>query len=88
MRDATLPTAPPADKQKVIDKLAKLESGAAFDREFVNTVGIHDHTADIALFEKASRDAKDAELKNFATTTLPTLREHLNAAKKLPARKG
>lgn len=85
-RQVELPTSFPADKQRVIDKLSKA-SGAAFDREFVQTVGIKDHKTDIALFERASRTAKDPEVKSFATDTLPTLRDHLAQAQKLPAKK-
>jgi putative membrane protein len=36
------------------------------------------------MFEKASKDVKDAELKAFVDKTLPTLREHLAMAEKLP----
>ena len=85
-RQVELPASFPADKQRVIDKLSKA-SGAAFDREFVQTVGIKDHKTDIALFERASRTAKDPEVKSFATETLPTLRDHLAQAQKLPAKK-
>ena len=31
---------------------------------------------DIQLFEKASKDADDAEVKAFAAKTLPTLKAH------------
>ena len=47
-------------------------------------VGIKAHEKDIKLFEKASKDVKDAELKAFVDKTLPQLREHLAAAQKLP----
>jgi putative membrane protein len=36
------------------------------------------------MFEKASKDVKDPELKGFVDKTLPLLREHLAAAEKLP----
>lgn len=80
-----LPTAVPADKQKIIDRLAGL-SGTAFDRDFVKAVGIKDHQQDIADFEKASRSAKATDVRAFATETLPTLRSHLVAAQKLAPR--
>lgn len=82
----TLPSSLPPDKQKELDRLSKL-SGAAFDRELIQSVGLKDHKTDIALFEKASRDAKSDDLRDFAKSTLPTLHQHLSTATKLPARK-
>ena len=42
----------------------------------MSEVGLDDHKVDIALFEKTSKDAGDAEVKAFAAKTLPTLRAH------------
>ncbi len=78
-----LPAKPPREKQAAIDRLSKME-GSAFDRQYVRMVGISDHQADIKLFEKASQNARDAELKAWIDKTLPTLREHLQAARNLP----
>jgi putative membrane protein len=78
-----LPAAPPRSMRRDIETLGK-KSGADFDREFVREVGIKAHEKDIKLFENASKELKDAELKAFATKTLPTLREHLAQAEKLP----
>lgn len=78
-----LPAAPPRGMRRDIEKLGK-KSGAEFDRDFVRNVGIKAHEKDIKLFEKASKDLKDAELKAFATKTLPVLQEHLAQAQKLP----
>lgn len=85
-RKVELPDEVPNDKQAKIDDLGKA-SGADFDQEYVQTVGIEAHKKDIALFEKASRDAADPQLKAWIDKTLPTLREHLSAAQKLPAAK-
>jgi len=81
--EVTLPSTLAPDKQRLIDQLSKA-SGRDFDRQFIQTVGLHDHKADISLFEKASRDAKDGEVRDFATSALPTLRAHLSAAQNLP----
>ena len=78
-----LPASLPADKQKELDKLAKL-SGKAFDKAFVQMVGMKDHKHDIAQFEKASREAKADDLRAFARDALPTLQQHLSTASKLP----
>jgi putative membrane protein len=82
-RRVELPAAPKRALRRDIEKLGK-KSGAEFDRDFVRAVGIKAHEKDIKLFQKASKDIKDAELKAFVDKTLPTLREHLAAAQKLP----
>jgi putative membrane protein len=78
-----LPAAPKRALRRDIEKLGK-KSGDEFDRDFVRNVGIKAHQKDIKLFQKASKDVKDAELKAFADKTLPVLREHLAMAQKLP----
>ena len=83
MRDVKLPDAVPADKKQLIDKLAK-KTGATFDQAFVKQVGLKDHEEDIKLFESASQDTKDQQLKAWIDKTLPTLKSHLAAAQKLP----
>ncbi|MGE4239744.1 DUF4142 domain-containing protein [Ramlibacter sp.] len=82
-RAVELPAAPPRGLRKDIEKLGK-KTGAEFDKDFVREVGIKDHEKNIKLFEKASKDVKDAELKAFVDKTLPVLRQHLAAAKALP----
>jgi putative membrane protein len=79
----SLPSELPAAKKQALDKLRKA-SGAQFDRQYVQQVGMHDHQEDISAFEKASKDAKEPKLKAFAQKTLPVLREHLAQAKTLP----
>ncbi|MGZ5194985.1 MAG: DUF4142 domain-containing protein [Ramlibacter sp.] len=78
-----LPAAPGFMQRHSVNSLAK-RSGADFDKHFVSEVGIKDHQADIKEFEKAAKDVKDADLKAFIDKTLPTLREHLAQAQKLP----
>lgn len=82
-RGVELPAAPPRGQRRDIEKMAKL-TGAEFDREFVREVGIKAHEKDIKEFEKASKDAKDPELKAWIDKTLPSLRQHLADARKLP----
>jgi putative membrane protein len=82
-RKVELPAAPPRALRRDIEKLGK-KNGSEFDRDFVRNVGIKAHEKDIKMFEKASKDVKDAQLKAFVDKTLPVLREHLAAAQKLP----
>ena len=79
-RGVELPQKMPDDKRKVIDRLQKSKN---FDADYVKTVGMKDHKADIALFEKAQRSAKDPDLKKWAGEKLPTLRGHLEQAQTL-----
>ena len=72
-KGVALPAALPTDKQARLDKIGRAK---AFDKEFLKEVGLDDHKKDIALFEKASRGADDADVKAFATKTLPVLKAH------------
>ena len=78
-----LPAAPKRALRRDVEKLGK-KTGEEFDRDYVRNVGIKAHEKDIKMFERASKDVKDAELKAFIDKTLPQLREHLAAAQKLP----
>jgi putative membrane protein len=83
MKGVELPAAPPRGLRKDVEKIGK-KTGSEFDRDYVREVGIKAHEKDIKMFEKASKDLKDPQLKAFADKTLPKLREHLAAAQKLP----
>lgn len=74
----TLPTELERKYRKHVDDLQS-KSGAEFDKAFAEHM-IKDHKKDIKEFEKAARDAENADVKSFAERTLPTLREHLRLA--------
>ena len=76
-KGASIPGAVPPDMQKKLDRLSGSKN---FDKDFVNEVGLADHKKDIALFEKTSKRADDADVKAFAAKTLPTLKGHLEHA--------
>lgn len=61
-----------------VQKLSGL-SGAQFDREYMAHM-VKDHRKDVSDFEKASKSAKDSDVKAFAAKTLPVLQEHLKLA--------
>jgi len=85
-KNLTVSPAPmPADKETA-DAMSK-KSGDAFDKAFAKKM-VADHQKAVALFTKESTSGKDPELKAFATKTLPTLKEHLEMAKKLPGGSG
>ena len=77
-KNVTLPTNLDKSTQREYDKLSKL-SGADFDREYMKHM-VSDHKKDVSEFKSESNKAKDADLKQFASSTLPTLQEHLNLA--------
>jgi len=82
----TLPTTIDEKHQKDMTKLQGL-SGADFDREYTKMM-LSDHRKDVSEFEKQSTKGMDADLKAFASKTLPTLQEHLQMAEALPGAKG
>ena len=73
-----LPTELDKSTQREYDKLSKL-SGADFDREYMKHM-VSDHKKDVSDFKSEANKAKDADVKQFASSTLPTLEEHLNLA--------
>jgi len=73
-----LPTEVDSSTRREMDKLSKLQ-GAAFDREYMKHM-VPDHRKDIREFKSEARKAKDNDVKQFASTTLPTLEEHLTLA--------
>lgn len=79
-KSMAIPTAVPKDKQ---DKLDHLVASENFDQDFVKEVGLQDHAADIALFEKFSQQAQDKDIRAFATDALPKLKAHHNQAQQL-----
>jgi putative membrane protein len=57
-------------------------TGEQFDREYMKCM-VKSHEDGVALFTKFSESGPDAELKGFATQTLPTLKMHLKHAKEI-----
>lgn len=69
------------EHEKKLDMLKALP-GEEFDRAYSKDM-LKDHQEDVAMFARASKELKSKELKDFAAKTLPTLKEHLEMAKKL-----
>ena len=70
-----LPAAPDVEKKIVVEQIFAL-SGADLDRTVLQKLEAA-HRESIKLFEREASEGSDAELKAFASKTLPTLREHL-----------
>ena len=67
-------------------RLSKL-SGEAFDKAYMADM-VKDHDKDVAAFKHASTAASDADLKAWASKTLPTLQEHQTMAKSINSKVG
>lgn len=76
-----LPKQPGRKAQSEQDRLSKA-SGSTFDREYVKMM-VKDHEKDVAAFKRASKDAKDPDVKAWAAKTLPTLEDHLKSIKQI-----
>lgn len=68
------------DKTTKLHKLAALPRSEGFDNGYLRVVGLEDHRAAIASFEKMKREVKDRELREWIDRTLVALRNHLSAA--------
>ncbi len=82
----TLPSDVNAKQQAMYDKLSKM-SGPAFDKMYVNGM-VKDHEEDVRDFQKEANGGQDAQIKNFASTTLPTLQGHLTKIKGIQSTMG
>jgi len=74
-----VPDRPLPEQQKDLQKISSNEV-KDFDKEFMDHM-VSDHEKAVKLFEQGSKELKNEKLKDFATKTLPTLKEHLKMAK-------
>ncbi len=74
----TIPTSLTDDAQKAYEKMEK-ESMKTFDEKYCDKM-VEEHKDAIKLFEKASTDASDSDIKVWTTSTLQELRTHLDHA--------
>lgn len=81
-KDGFTPSTGPTPAQQ--QELAHLQSlnGVAFDKAYTAMM-LKDHRETIALFKQEAAAGKNADLKSFASKTLPTLEHHLDMAEKL-----
>jgi putative membrane protein len=69
-----------------VEKFQQQEAGKNFDRAFMEQM-VEDHKADVELFETAADDEKlDLDLRGYAKSTLPTLRDHLKQAQAIQSK--
>jgi putative membrane protein len=78
-----LPADMSSSDRREYDKLQK-KSGADFDREYMKEM-VADHKTDVKDFQSAAKSANDPDIKSFASSTLPTLQQHLDMAQSAEA---
>jgi putative membrane protein len=74
-------------KDKAIKAQLEKLSGTKFDRAYMNDM-VMDHIRDVAEFNREITTAKDPDVKNFASQTLPTLQDHLKNARSVASQTG
>ncbi|MDQ3118450.1 MAG: DUF4142 domain-containing protein [Verrucomicrobiota bacterium] len=80
-KKVTLPPEILPQAKQTKEKLAKL-NGSEFDQAYVKAM-VEMHVKDVTAFEAVSKTATDADVKAFATETLPTLKHHLEMIRDL-----
>lgn len=83
-KGVTLPTALDKTHKQQVERLNMLR-GPSFDREYIRTM-VSDHEKDVAHFSKAASSAHDADVRAFADSALPMLKDHLQAARDIETR--
>jgi len=81
VKGIAIPNVPGEEHQKHIDDL-RTKKGAEFDKDYMSMM-VDDHEEDVKKFEDAAKNAKDEDIRQFANNTLPALRKHLDAARKI-----
>lgn len=78
-KNVMLPDAMMAKHREHIDMLKK-KTGKDFDKAYISMM-VTDHNEDVSKFQMTSNNAADADVKAFASKTLPVLRMHLDTVK-------
>lgn len=75
-KNISIPSSPTEDGKDAYETLNE-ESGDDFDEAYADRM-VSSHENAIDLFEEASSDSHDTDIRNWATTTLSDLRKHLD----------
>jgi putative membrane protein len=78
---AALPAGLDPEHQKILDEL-RTKDGKEFDRRY-DQIQLTTHREAVSLFEAYSKNGDHPDLRRWAATTLPHLKEHLTMAEKL-----
>ncbi|RYU96432.1 DUF4142 domain-containing protein [Emticicia agri] len=80
-KNIVLPTTLSDKHQKDLNDVSE-KTGKDFDRKYMDVM-VEDHKKDIDKFEKLADKGNDADLKAFASKTLPTLNHHKEEADRI-----
>ena len=75
----------PGMKDRFIIKHLQGLNGPDFDKAYIKRM-VADHKEDIKAFQKEAEKGDDADVKNFASKTLPALQEHLQMAESIESK--
>ena len=76
----------PSMTKKTEIKMLSERKGSSFDQHYADSIGVKAHEDTIKLFQKEVDKGSDADVKAWASKTLPTLQHHLEAAQALKAK--
>ncbi|MDX5480870.1 MAG: DUF4142 domain-containing protein [Hymenobacteraceae bacterium] len=85
-KNITLPDSMGQDHRDQLQNLRD-KTGQEFDQQYMDLM-VSSHEDAVSMFEDAANNMQDPDVKNFASTTLPKLREHLDRARQLDERVG
>ena len=76
----------PSLAKKTEIKMLSERKGSSFDQHYAESIGVKAHEDTIKLFQKEVDKGTDADVKAWASKTLPALQHHLEAAQALKAK--
>jgi len=74
----------PDDAKSLQEKLSS-DTGKQLDKDYMDGM-VEDHQKDVQEFTDKSQNAKDPDVKQWASKTLPTLQKHLEKAQQIDAK--
>ncbi|MCW3075934.1 MAG: hypothetical protein JWO32_543 [Bacteroidetes bacterium] len=78
-KEIALPTSIDEKGQRIFERLST-KNAEAFDKAYTKYL-VKDHKKDVCRFKKEAKRGKDAELKQYASSTVQMLEHHLELSK-------
>lgn len=76
-KNISIPEKADDETQQHLDAMMKMK-GADFDKSYVSMM-VNDHKGDLSKFETEASSGMDADVKAFASKTLPVLKKHMTS---------
>ena len=73
------------DDAKALQTKLSSDTGKQLDKDYMDGM-VQDHQKDVQEFQDQSQNAKDPDVKQWVTKTLPTLQKHLDQAQQIDAK--